>query len=244
METRPTADGCRNPIVSRTNVVIRGVIIDFGGVLAVPPSPEALLRLQRVSRFDDADAFFRTSRRHRLAYDIGDVSADEFWRLVGSEAGRAYDAAVLSQLCVEDAACWAVPNTELAAWLQALRAEGLRLALLSNMPREQWAALKDGLAWLSACDVVVLSYEIGLAKPNPEIYRRCLDQMAMRPDEVLFIDDQPDNITAAMKLGLNALRFTTIEDLRRELAAGYNGIPLPATSAFPHKGGSRGDSPR
>jgi putative hydrolase of the HAD superfamily len=210
--------------------VIRGVIVDFGGVLAMPPSPEAVARLQMISGFDDADTFLSSWRRHRLPYDLSDLSSDEYWRLVGSEGERDYDSDVVARLCAEDAACWAVPNPALVDWLEAVRAAGLRLALLSNMPREQWAALRNGLGWLPLCDVLVLSYELGIAKPDPEIYRRCLDQLSLAPDEVLFLDDHPDNVAAAAELGINALLFTTIDDFRCDLATSFNGVPLPAAT--------------
>jgi putative hydrolase of the HAD superfamily len=210
--------------------LIRAVIVDLGGVLTMPPSREALARLQMISGFGDADRFLSSWQRHRLSYDLGEVSADEFWRRVGSEGERDFDVSVLAQLRSEDAACWAVPNTALVAWLEALRIAGLRVALLSNIPREQWAALKDGLTWLSLCDVVVLSYELGLAKPNPEVYRRCLEQLSLTAAEVLFVDDRPDNVAAAAALGINAVLFTTVDDLRCELTHYSEDLPLPAAS--------------
>jgi putative hydrolase of the HAD superfamily len=210
--------------------VIRGVIVDFGGVLVMPPSPDALARLHAIGGFDDADAFLSSWRRHRLSYDVGEISADAYWRLVGSEGEQDYDSAILARLCAEDAACWAVPNTAVVAWLEVLKAAGLRLALLSNIPREQWAAIKDGLDWLSLCDVVALSYELGIAKPNPGVYRWCLDQLSLAPGEVIFVDDQPDNVAAAAGLGMNALLFTTVAELRRALAAHFDGVPPPAAT--------------
>jgi putative hydrolase of the HAD superfamily len=206
------------------------VIVDFGGVLALPPSSEALARLQMISGFDDADAFLSCWQRHRRSYDLGQVSADEYWRLVGAEVERKYDGAALAQLLVEDATCWSMQNAAMVAWLEELKAAGLRLALLSNIPREQWATLKEGLAWLSLCDVVVVSYELRIAKPDPEIYRRCLEQLSLAPDEILFVDDQPDNIAAATALGMNALLFTTVDEFRSGLA-NFDGIPLPPASA-------------
>jgi putative hydrolase of the HAD superfamily len=219
--------------------VIRGVIIDFGGVLALLPSAEALARLQTVSGFDDRAAFLSSWRRHRLSYDVGEVSAEDYWRLVGSERRLDYDAAALARLRAEDAACWSEQNAAVVEWLGAVKAAGLRFALLSNISREQWAALKESLGWLRLCDVVVLSYELRLAKPDPEIYRRCVERLSLSPGEILFIDDQPENVAAAAELGINALLFTTIDDLRRDLANRFDGIPLPAVSARPQTESAR-----
>jgi putative hydrolase of the HAD superfamily len=208
---------------------IRGVIVDFGGVLSLPPSDEALSCLHDLSGLDPA-AFLPAWWRHRLIYDLGHVGAAEYWRLVGGESGREYDEATLAQLAAADAACWAVPNLPMIAWLGALKKAGLKVALLSNMPRDQWATLQDGLSWLSLCDVVALSYELGIAKPNPGVYRWCLDQLSLAPGEVIFVDDQPDNVAAAAGLGMNALLFTTVAELRRALAAHFDGVPPPAAT--------------
>jgi putative hydrolase of the HAD superfamily len=207
--------------------LIRAVIVDFGGVLALPPSPESLERLHLASGFDEADAFLASWRQHRRPYDLGEISAQEYWRRVGSEDGHAYESGPLERLCAEDATCWAVPNAMLVTWLEALKAAGLRLALLSNMPREQWEALVNDLTWLSLCDAVVLSYRLGLAKPDPDIYRRCLEQLSLAPDEVLFVDDDPDNVVAAKELGINGVLFTSVAELRRALANDFSDLPLP-----------------
>jgi putative hydrolase of the HAD superfamily len=211
--------------------VIRAVIIDYGGVLAMPPSRDALARLQSASGFADPETFLRSWRQHRPPYDRGEVTADEFWRRVGSDGEHGYDPAIVAQLRLADAECWSLQNSALVSWLDELRAAALRVALLSNMPREQWASLRESLAWLSLCDVVALSYELGIAKPDPDIYRRCLDQLACPAREVLFVDDDPENVDAAARLGINTVLFTAVDELRFELASRFDGIPLPPHDA-------------
>jgi putative hydrolase of the HAD superfamily len=203
---------------------IEGVIVDFGGVLAQHPSAEALARLGAAVGLA-SDGFAEAWRRHRLAYDLGELPAGDYWRSVG---GRTYDSDALEHILTEDAACWSVVDQAMVGWLRDLAAAGLRLALLSNMPREVWARLRDGVGWLELCAVVTLSYELRLAKPDPAIFERCLGELGLPAERVLFVDDQPDNIEAARELGLEAVLFTTIEALRDELGARFDGaLPLP-----------------
>ena len=203
---------------------IEAVAVDFGGVLAQTPTDEAFARLAAAVGIEDdglADAWLR----HRLEYDLDALDPAQYWSLVG---GRGYDGSALEELLVEDAACWAVPNEAMVAWLSAVKAAGLRLALLSNMPREQWTRLRAGVSWLDLCDVVILSYELRLAKPDPEIYRRCLDRLGLLPHEVVFVDDREENVAAAGGLGFESVLFTTVDELRRELELRFAGeLPLP-----------------
>src|SRR5262245_43086666 len=206
---------------------IRAVIVDWGGVLTLPPRPEFLARMQGLVGLD-ADAFASTWLRHRRAYDLGQVDAAEYWRRVGAEAGRVFDAAALRTLRELDAACFEVPNPAMVAWLGALKSAKQRLALLSNTPREQWIALQHTLTWAPLLDVVVLSCELGVAKPDRAIYVDCLERLGLAPTETLFIDDRVENVTAAQQLGMQAVVYTTTEALRaqlRELDGAL--VPLP-----------------
>jgi FMN phosphatase YigB (HAD superfamily) len=78
--------------------------------------------------------------------------------------------------------------------------------------------------------VLVWSYQLGMAKPDPEIYRYTLDKLGVQPAETLFIDDKIDNVEAAQALGIQILLYTSVEQLRADLiAAGLDSeLPLPA----------------
>jgi putative hydrolase of the HAD superfamily len=203
---------------------IQGVIVDFGGVLAKHPTEEAVARLCAAGGFD-AEVFADAWHRHRLPYDLGKITAADYWSLVG---GRSYDVELLERLLAEDAEAWATQNEPIVDWLGTVKAAGLRLALLSNMPREVWARLADRLAWLELCDVVTLSYELELAKPDAAIYRACLDRLGVAHGRTLFVDDRPENVEAAETLGLQAVLFTDVDALRSELRSRFGDrVPLP-----------------
>lgn len=61
------------------------------------------------------------------------------------------------------------------------------------------------------------SYEVGARKPAPEYFERVLARAGLRPSELLFVDDRPENVAAARALGIPALVFTTAADLSRVL---------------------------
>jgi putative hydrolase of the HAD superfamily len=82
--------------------------------------------------------------------------------------------------------------------LRKARAAGIRTCLLSNSwgntyPRELFAELFDG---------VVISGEVGLRKPDPEIFQHALELLGLPPQDCAFIDDIEHNVRAAERLGI------------------------------------------
>ncbi len=69
-----------------------------------------------------------------------------------------------------------------------------------------------------------------MAKPDPAIYRHTLQQLGTRPEETLFLDDKIENIDAARTLGIRAIQFSTVDQLRADLVAAHLDaeLPLPA----------------
>ncbi|HEU4438037.1 MAG TPA: HAD-IA family hydrolase [Methylomirabilota bacterium] len=64
-------------------------------------------------------------------------------------------------------------------------------------------------------DAVVVSCEVGLSKPDPRIYRYCLDRLGLEPSQVLFVDDRADNIEGAARIGLRTMQFEAPDPVER-----------------------------
>ncbi len=97
------------------------------------------------------------------------------------------------------------------ALLEALRARGLRLALVSNTASPEWLLLpvleEQGL--LARVDAVVLSSEVGKRKPHAAIFERALEEVAVEPGDALFVGDRID----ADVLGASRVGMTTVQAL-------------------------------
>jgi FMN phosphatase YigB (HAD superfamily) len=86
---------------------------------------------------------------------------------------------------------------------------------------------RDGL--LTAFDAVVNSYEEGYTKRDMEIFRIACQRFGLIPEEVLFFDDNPDNIDRAVEFGMRAFFFEDAEKAERILTA--EGVDLPPKSS-------------
>jgi len=65
---------------------------------------------------------------------------------------------------------------------------------------------------------VYLSTEIGLSKPNVAIYNYMLADIDCSPQEVIFIDDRSENVESALRIGINAIQFSTVKQLQDDLS--------------------------
>ena len=101
----------------------------------------------------------------------------------------------------------------------AARAEGADLltAILSNMGDTVHEDMVREFDWLSRFDVLVWSYQLRIAKPDPAIYRYALEKLGTLPGETLFIDDRKPNVDAAIQMGMKGVVFSDLEPAARRL---------------------------
>lgn len=126
--------------------------------------------------------------------------------------------------------CITGPIAGTVAIMQALRTAGFPVYALSNLcsTRYQWLCDRDTYRFFHNMQGVLLSEEAKRVKPDPEIYRFFCDKFNLLPQQIVFIDDNHDNVLAARKFGMQAFLFTTSEQLHEDLTV--LGM-LPKTSA-------------
>lgn len=198
------------------------VVFDLGGV--VFRWTDALGRLaERIGAASAAEEFRAAYSAPRSAYDR-DSDAAAYWAAVaqgsGAPAPTAEDVAALTALDIEG---WSHSDPEMLALIDDLHHAGVRLAVLSNAPATMGDHVRSR-PWASAFDVIIMSGEIGLMKPDEEIYRYLLGTLAVPADRVAFTDDLAANIAGAAATGIRALHFTGVPTLRADLVA--LGVPV------------------
>ncbi len=102
--------------------------------------------------------------------------------------------------------------------LDDLRAAGVELHALTNYP--PWTSLIDEALRLSErVPWTFCSWRTGLRKPDPRAFEHAARTLGRAPGECLFVDDRPENVAGAEKVGLTALRFVDAATLRADLRA-------------------------
>lgn len=100
--------------------------------------------------------------------------------------------------------------------VQRLRKQ-VPLYLLSNTNALHIRAIRRKYDILDKMDGLILSYEVGFLKPEPQIYEYALQKTGVTGREAVFIDDLPENVAGAEKLGMHAHQFSTSPDLKEFL---------------------------
>lgn len=205
-------------------MAIRAVIFDYGMVLSNPAVPAAHERMVAASGLSRGE-LDRHYWNHRHSYDLG-LTGREFWGRVAADAGTSFTPAQIVNLIESDVLMWTSVNEEMLGWAAALQNAGIRTAVLSNMVWEILLHMQKRFGWLSGFAQLTWSCELGIAKPDPEIYLYTCEGLGIPPEETLFLDDKPENVAAAEKLGMKGIQFTTVERLREELEERSLGLSL------------------
>jgi putative hydrolase of the HAD superfamily len=199
-------------------LALRAVIFDYGMGLTGPPDPEAHAALMRITGLpaETLDPLYWADRH---AFDEGKLTGEAYWRDILRQAGLTFTPSAIAELVNWDARMWMTLNPPMLEWQGALKARGFLTAVLSNIGDTAQRAAERELAWLGRFDVRVWSHQLRMAKPDPAIYRYTLEKLGTQPEESLFIDDRQTNVEAATALGMKALIFTTVAQLRADLIA-------------------------
>lgn len=109
-------------------------------------------------------------------------------------------------------------NPEMAALLQLL-GERYPLYLLSNTNEIHYQHLQDSFNVARHFKELILSYQVGLAKPDTQIYRIVLERSGLPAENCVFIDDLAPNVVAAQSIGMQGIQFVDINSLKDQLRA-------------------------
>jgi len=200
----------------RNQTTISAVILDYGEVLCHRPSPAEFHRLANAFGADGS-SFPALWEKNRGAFDRGDMTAEAYWAALAEDTGTVLSSERLEEIRKWDVEMFGHANSQMVAWLGQLHLAGIKTALLSNIHPAMIAYLRENFDWLQQFDFKTFSAEVRLIKPDPAIYEHTLRGLAATPQETLFVDDREVNVRAARELGIHALRFQSVEQLRRDL---------------------------
>ena len=202
---------------------MKGLLVDFGGVLTSNVfesfrrfcereglDPEHLKQVFR----DNPQAVGELRRVER-----GEISEDEFAEQLGTLLGLGSTDGLVDRLFAE-----LRPDEAMIGAVRAARAAGVRTGLISN----SWGHGRyDRSVFPELFDGIVISGEVGMHKPQPEIFRLGAERVGLPPDECVFVDDLRENCEGAEAVGMTAVLHRgaegTVPELERLL-----GVPLRA----------------
>jgi putative hydrolase of the HAD superfamily len=189
-----------------------GLLVDWGGVLTTDLFASFRAFAEREGLEPDAvRRVFREDAACRellIGFETGAVPEEEFETRLAAHLG------VEAPGLIDRLFAGSVPDDEMVEAVRRARSGGIRTGLVSNSwgtrryPRELLGELFDG---------VVISGEVGIRKPAPEIYRLGAERIGLEPGACVFVDDLPFNLSAAAELGMATVHHLRAEETIGEL---------------------------
>lgn len=108
------------------------------------------------------------------------------------------------------------PNRQVLDYVSKQLRPKYKIGIISNVMAE-YIHLILSEDDMKLFDDVVLSYKVGVAKPDVEIYKLSLQNLGVKPHEAIFVDDQQRYVEAAEGLGMKGVYFQNFEQMKAEL---------------------------
>jgi putative hydrolase of the HAD superfamily len=197
------------------------ILFDYGRVLSYAPSREELLDFAALTGVSE-EMFFELYSNTRDHYDRGHADHQEHWRRFAEVAEVQIPPATVERMVAMESDMWTRLNPEMLELAREIKARGLKTAILSNMPFDLLGELRRKFDWLDEFDVQIWSCELGVIKPDAEIYRASLTALDCEAKRALFFDDRPQNVEGAKRVGMEAHVFESAAQAREIVERGLN----------------------
>lgn len=194
---------------------MKNIIFDFGNVL-VQWHPELIYK----EHFgDEAKAwwFLRhvADNEWRGRIDAGE-SSDACIRELKAKYPEYVDAVELYRSHWKEMLTGEVPG--MRELLLELKSKNYEIYGLTNWSMETFPEARKHFGILQMIDRYVVSAEEHLIKPDPRLFQVLLDRYQLKAEDCIFVDDNPDNVAAACRMGMHGIHFIGADDLRQKLA--------------------------
>lgn len=197
---------------------IRAVLFDLGGVIVRTEyqAPRQHLAESLGMDYDDIDriVFGGGTNGSAARATLGQISEDDHWLNVmkilkqpASESER-----IRTEFFAGD-----IVDRTILDYLRSIRPK-YKTGLISNA----WSGLRNYILrekFEDAFEYMIISSEVGAAKPSEEIFHIALKQLGVRPNEAVFVDDFIENIEACEKVGMQGIHFRDAESAMKQLKA-------------------------
>jgi epoxide hydrolase-like predicted phosphatase len=186
--------------------MIKAIYFDLGGVIV--RTEDKTLRTALGQRFgmtyNEMDRFVFGCETAKKA-SIGLMTEEQHWR----DVARRLSAPESEWKTIADAFFGGDRiDRDLLAFIQSVR-PALKTGVISNA----WDGLREYMrvqGFLAPFDEVIVSAEVGIVKPDARIYHLALEKLGVQPEEAIFVDDMPENITACEALGMKGVHFKSM----------------------------------
>ncbi|MCH7568584.1 MAG: HAD family phosphatase [Nanoarchaeota archaeon] len=190
--------------------MIKAIIFDMGGVLLIQNHKEIFSKFAKITKIEiwDNKAFWKL----RSKLPTGRTTSSKAFSVLSTKEKSLKEIMKVYGICYEK---FSPKNKEVFSLLNNLK-KRYRLYLLSNTNPLHYSINKKRGVYKPFAKSF-LSFKLRMKKPDKRFYRHALKDIRLKPEEVVFIDDQKKNIIVANELGMKGIIFEDCNQLVRDL---------------------------
>jgi glucose-1-phosphatase len=193
-------------VQEKESQMIKTIVFDLGGVILDFSHKIIANKLSNISVRNETEIFdFIFKSGIEKLYDTGKISSQEFYKEVkvflNSDISYETFSVIWQEIFYE--------KPEMTEFLRLLKKNNYQIVLLSNTNELHFNYCLNKYPILNIFDKYFLSYQLGFRKPDSEIFNRLILELNNKTEELLFIDDVVENITAANHFGINTIHYVS-----------------------------------
>ena len=195
------------------NKNIKYILFDIDGVLAkATDSADEILEKNHLN----LEEFFANwgDSQSVFQFETGKIYQEDFARLRSEELGNIISPATIIEILKAKKSILFPGVEEL---LEDLLKENYKVGCLSNTNILHWNSIEGKTIFDNCFCKQFLSYQLGLVKPDKEIYIHVAETLHCKGHEILYFDDSKKNIETALELGWNAVYVQDFYDLEEKI---------------------------
>lgn len=183
--------------------MIKAVFFDFDGVITIEATGTISIVNYITSKTDiDKDLFEKEYRKHNPDLLLGKVTHKQIWNRLCESLNRKIPYKILTECFL---------NTELDSNIISLarriKSIGYKVGIITDNKTDRIQVISELHKFTELFDVISVSASLGMIKTNREIFLKACRDVEVSPEEAVFIDNNPKNLTAPKEIGMHVIYF-------------------------------------
>ncbi len=194
--------------------MIKAITFDLDGVYFINGKANFIAELEKLNvPREEAERVFLKSPEMNQLYKTGKMTDSEFWGWAAKEWRLEMTPEELVNLLIKGYE----RDEAVLETVKKVRENGYKTLICSNNFPARVEGLQKKFGFLDNFDATVISYQIGHPKPNREIFEALVKKAGVRAEEIVFADDNENNLIGAREAGINAFFYENFDQFKEEL---------------------------
>jgi len=194
--------------------MIKAICFDLDGVYFTPESFKRFKKnLPKEENDPEKVDFVLHDSEELLSFKRGEISEKNYWEFAHSELGIKVSNNEMFKILRDSYEV----NSDVRDYVKKVRDAGYKVCICSNNFETRVRELDKRFSFIREFDVVMFSYKVGVTKPDIRIFQELVRKAEVKPNEIVYADDNEDKLEGAKSLGIKTFVYKDFESFKTKL---------------------------